>query len=367
MNNITLVLIVLLVPMFIFFIFVPYLTRKTESFGVSIPETVYYTPELKKMRKQYAYAISFLSAFATGIFLITDMITDLEESAVGILLAIVISVFILLSFLSYYVFHIKMKQLKKLSNWKQEKSQKVYIHTQFHQSKLRYSNAWFLFSIIIAIATIIASMMSYAKFPEQIPMQYNFQGEVTNWAEKSHRTVLAMPIIQLYLTLIFVLVNTIIGKAKQQINAENPNESMQQNILFRRRWSAFTIIGGILLTILFSIVQFSFMYPIPQALMIRAAILISIGLTIGAIILSITTGQGGSRIKASSKGQVEVIDKDDDRYWKLGQFYVNKNDPTIFLEKRFGIGWTMNWGRPLSWVIVILFVLITIGIVWLAI
>src|SRR5699024_1651964 len=46
------------------------------------------------------------------------------------------------------------------------------------------------------------------------------------------------------------------------------------------------------------------------------------------------------------------IDRDDDRYWKLGQFYVNKNDPSIFIEKRFGVGCTINWAHPLSWVFI---------------
>lgn len=33
-----------------------------------------------------------------------------------------------------------------------------------------------------------------------------------------------------------------------------------------------------------------------------------------------------------------IIDRDDDQYWKLGMFYFNKNDSTLFLEKRFGVG-----------------------------
>ena len=51
---------------------------------------------------------------------------------------------------------------------------------------------------------------------------------------------------------------------------------------------------------------------------------------------------------------------DDDAHWKAGIFYVNRNDPSLFLPERFGIGWTMNWGRPGAWAIVGLLVLITI-------
>ncbi|MDV2687407.1 DUF5808 domain-containing protein, partial [Alkalihalophilus lindianensis] len=58
----------------------------------------------------------------------------------------------------------------------------------------------------------------------------------------------------------------------------------------------------------------------------------------------------------------KVMDRDDDRYWKLGVFYFNPKDPAIFLEKRFGIGWTNNWAHPLSWVFIIVVILLAVGL-----
>jgi uncharacterized membrane protein len=34
-----------------------------------------------------------------------------------------------------------------------------------------------------------------------------------------------------------------------------------------------------------------------------------------------------------------------DRYWKLGAFYVNPQDPSFLVERRFGVGWTLNFGN----------------------
>ncbi|MGH4139042.1 DUF5808 domain-containing protein [Clostridium sp.] len=39
-----------------------------------------------------------------------------------------------------------------------------------------------------------------------------------------------------------------------------------------------------------------------------------------------------------------MLDRNDDKYWRFGIFYINKEDPTIFIEKRFGVGWTVNLG-----------------------
>jgi len=43
-----------------------------------------------------------------------------------------------------------------------------------------------------------------------------------------------------------------------------------------------------------------------------------------------------------------------DKNWKWGIFYVNKDDPTIFVPKRYGIGYTLNFGNRWSWAAVAL-------------
>jgi uncharacterized membrane protein len=48
------------------------------------------------------------------------------------------------------------------------------------------------------------------------------------------------------------------------------------------------------------------------------------------------------------------------RYW--GVFYVNRNDPSIMVEKRFGIGYTMNYGNPTAVLIVVTFLALTRGL-----
>ena len=43
---------------------------------------------------------------------------------------------------------------------------------------------------------------------------------------------------------------------------------------------------------------------------------------------------------------------DDDSKWALGMFYFNPADPSIFVEKRSGIGQTLNFGRPAAWIVI---------------
>ena len=54
--------------------------------------------------------------------------------------------------------------------------------------------------------------------------------------------------------------------------------------------------------------------------------------------------------------------RDDDRNWILGNFYYNKNDPSIFVEKRIGMGWEINLGNPIGLILTIL-PLILVGVI----
>jgi uncharacterized membrane protein len=56
-----------------------------------------------------------------------------------------------------------------------------------------------------------------------------------------------------------------------------------------------------------------------------------------------------SRTKTSTsadRGRTDAVFRDDDRYWSAGFFYNNPDDPALFVPKRFGLGWTLNFGHP---------------------
>ena len=56
-----------------------------------------------------------------------------------------------------------------------------------------------------------------------------------------------------------------------------------------------------------------------------------------------------SRAKArtrADRGSTPAIFRDDDRYWSGDFFYNNPDDPAVFVPKRFGLGWTVNFGHP---------------------
>ena len=81
------------------------------------------------------------------------------------------------------------------------------------------------------------------------------------------------------------------------------------------------------------------------------------------LIIGYKIGQGGKNIKFN-KEEKEIY-RDDDKNWILGNFYYNKNDPSIFIEKRIGIGWDVNLGNPIGLILMVLpFILIIVLVIY---
>ena len=53
----------------------------------------------------------------------------------------------------------------------------------------------------------------------------------------------------------------------------------------------------------------------------------------------------------------------DNTHWAWGLFYVDRNDPSIMVEKRFGLGYTLNYGNRKAILIVVSFVVLSLSLV----
>lgn len=59
------------------------------------------------------------------------------------------------------------------------------------------------------------------------------------------------------------------------------------------------------------------------------------------------------------------FDRQTHEYWKAGLIYYNPNDPDIWVKKRVGIGWTLNFAHSASYYIVGFFLILAIsGVVY---
>ncbi|WP_146143568.1 DUF5808 domain-containing protein [Bifidobacterium callitrichos] len=82
---------------------------------------------------------------------------------------------------------------------------------------------------------------------------------------------------------------------------------------------------------------------------------------VGGIVVVLFYGQNGSRVDAGGADD-ETMPWDEDRYWYGGVIYANRDDPAVWVPKRFGVGWTVNMARPVVWVGAVILLLVVIGL-----
>jgi uncharacterized membrane protein len=78
-----------------------------------------------------------------------------------------------------------------------------------------------------------------------------------------------------------------------------------------------------------------------------------LGVAVVFVGLLIRTGQGGTRLRGAPSilsDSSPTGDRTPDDCWKLGMIYYNPADPALVIEKRFGIGWTLNFANRWAWV-----------------
>jgi uncharacterized membrane protein len=204
----------------------------------------------------------------------------------------------------------------------------------------------------LALIALTASYLAitYAAAPAVIPTHFDAAGNPNAFSTKSIGSYFFLVWTQIFLYLLITFLSVLTVGAKAQPTAADET--------FRRRMMRYlfgikTLMIAMMGVLAYAVAQSALNGYSNTNWILWVVIGVLVVVLGSAIWLGISTGQGGSRLGGNS---AEGTDRMDDRYWKLGGIYANPNDPSIFVERRFGLGWTINVGNPRA-VLVMLFIL----------
>ena len=334
--------------------FVPYLVKKTEVFGIYVPEQYVQQSLLAKMKKKYSIPVLALGLLAAAIYTVAANLSEASEGeamiwGLGIQLGV-----IAFSMALYFINHLKVKKEKQQQGWTIGKKEKVIVDLQFRNDLEMVSGIAFLLPMVITVGLMAFTLSVYNQLPGQIPVHWRPDGTADRFSDKTIFSSISMLLVLLIMQGIFCVMNHARKTSGSKIRATQKFQSRERELASRKYGSWLLFITSLSVTLLMGSLQLSIIYPeLASSLWVMA-------ITIGFVILIL----GGTALytfkvaKSSSRAKVEVsdldiLDADSDEYWKAGIFYVNKEDPSIMVEKRFGIGWTINFGNPVSWLLVL--------------
>ena len=344
---------------------IPYLLKPTIVFGVTIPVTYTKNSTLLSYKRIYTSIIAGIGALAIIGFLIWIPASNANDES-SVLFAVATQFALLFcSMILYFLFHAKTSRLKREHQWGRNLKQVRITDLAIRAADEMLPWYSYIVPIVITIGLIAYTAIQYDNLPNLIPIHWGIDGQPDTFTEKTALSVIALPLMLLIMQGMMLGINEMTKKSGIKINATNRKKSRAQQLSFRKYSSWFLFATMIFITILLAFLQLVTIHnDIGKPLLLVA---LPIGFLIIILIMTgiyaFKVGQSGSRLEVNEVDEEDVegiTNYDDDEHWKAGIFYFNKNDPSIFVEKRFGVGWTMNYGNPTGYLMFVPILLLLI-------
>ena len=337
----------------------PFLMRRGEVFAVTVPDTAAHDPYLRRLKRRYALLMATLTAVLTAVGAFGAFTGD-----AGLALAVLCVGMLLLCVGSYGLmlyFRAKVQSYKKEQGWQASARESVAVVGDAPVPRA-VSLKWNLLYLPVIAVTLAIGAVGYAQMPDLIPQHMNFQGEVTEYMEKTPFTILVPALIVAFVAACMAFAHWTILRSKRPSNPSAPATSALAYGMFARAQSILLVAGGLALSLLGPVMELSFIGVIGLGQAGVFVVALALVIVVGSIVVSLVYGQGGSRVFSRMAASERLL-ADDDEHWKLGVFYYNPDDASLFLPERFGIGWTMNWARPAVWAIMLAGLVLTVAFV----
>lgn len=333
----------------------PRLQPRGEVFSVSVPTSAWDDPRIRRLMNRYAAIVIAATVLFTVAALTLCLMGNAEAS-----LAVVVVASLALMVIGYGLilrYRAKVQGLKRACGWAAQSQQHVAtIGEGVEQAPRPISLAWnWLYVPLVALTAAVVAV-GYGSMPDAVPMHVDVSGNVTDMAPKSPM-VAAFPVaLEVFLAAVFAFCHWMVLRSKKGLEPGRPASSSWAYGMFAYAQTAFLLVMGLACTAACGLGMALAMIGI-VSMGVAVAVIIGVALlcVVGDLIVGVKYGQSGSRVFRMEAS--DTLLSDDDRFWKLGMLYCNPDDASLFLPQRSGIGWTVNWGRPAVWALVVALVL----------
>jgi uncharacterized membrane protein len=201
------------------------------------------------------------------------------------------------------------------------------------------------FAILLATAGYI--QVHWNQIPDRFPVHWGINGMPNGWSGRSPQGVYGPLLFGAALVIFISLLSYSISHSAQQVPAAGGAPSKGE---FAHRIAVVLLAVEYFIAVVLSMVG---LLPFTGNPGVVPIVILTVGILASAIFLSRWLDRGRVRSQHSSAG---------DACWKLGMFYFNPDDPALFVEKRIGIGYTVNFAHGASWIVLALTLVVPLSL-----
>ncbi len=361
--NSTMAVIINLPTLFLLYIMIYFtqsLSGKRQFYGVSLNSDYFTKDDFKALDKKF----KLLVTIGFIVFAIITLICIYAFKAYEFSSIFPILVFCLYQFGVFVYIHNKVKALKKelsieIKDLELERTPLV-LDTDFINEKNRIIKKYSILFIIPVVVTVlmgIYTLTQYNSMPDIIPTHWGITGAPDAFSQKSPTSVLGPIIMSVGIGIIICISSIYSLKTRGKLNIDDIAKSKKLHLNYLKKFALTFFVLNLSCQVLFITIL------IATANASGVNVFVMCTCAISLIVAAIYQTYLYYKSPSKSKSAVYSVD-DDDNNWLLGTFYNNPNDPSLFVQKRFGVGWTVNIGNTkgkilfISPFIIIIFILI---------
>lgn len=347
----TMILIAIFILLILIDIFTPHVLRKTTVFGISIPEPFIDDRQLTNFKKKYSLFIAFIQIpLVTVLVIIAFSLNEIQQSILmigGLFLYLAVSMGI------YLKLHYEVKRYKEQQGWEEQVTvvRVSSFETKFNKNERLFPHRLFIPSFLITIGLTIWLIYIYPQLPDVIPTHWGINGQPDAWSNKSFFSAFSLVFILLFTQVLMYGLSYGTFNSSVQVKAQNSALSLQREHETRKLTAEIMAIFNLITTLFLVFIDVKSNLGIlstDNTLSMAYSLPVFLILTFGTVYYYM------KRSKAINE-QFKELDSlesspSDDQYWKWGLFYYNKDNPDLFIEKKFGVGWSVNFARPGIWI-----------------
>ncbi|WP_353062672.1 DUF5808 domain-containing protein [Tunturibacter psychrotolerans] len=210
-------------------------------------------------------------------------------------------------------------------------------------------NGWWigLLSTPLPMAgTTLLLAARWQTIPARISIHWGLDGRPNGWAERGIGSIFGLLFASFFMVIVFGVIGELIARSSPGHEGRTAVIRTTRSVLLACAW---------MVTILFCGTSLLPLTHDPSRLISLVAIVpivFSMGM-LGFVVF---------RWMQMPEAVAAAQDSTDPRFWKAGIVYYNREDSALWVPKRFGFGYSLNFGRPVSWMLLGLILLVPFAI-----
>ncbi|MFD2413682.1 DUF1648 domain-containing protein [Paenibacillus rhizoplanae] len=237
------IFILVFVPSIVLIVSMPYLTKETISFGVTVSAVQFHSEPLRQMRKSYARISAILHSILFIVGILCLIYSDEHSRQISWIIITYALAMLVISLVINIRYHLKMKSVLPMLPAAPESS---VMEPGLRNGNVGLPSHWFLIHAVIIVVSIVTVLRNYDLIPDQLPVHFNGSWTVDRYIDKSYSIVFIPTIMQVLGILLFIYEYWRMRRGKQQV---------REDLTYRRAWSNFMITASFLFVILLSVMQ----------------------------------------------------------------------------------------------------------------